>query len=260
MKKFAFLFVLLALCASVSLAQETSNIVKVPLSQPEIDRIVQKVTENEGHFRMALGDYNFTRDAIIQTIGMGGQVTGEFHRTSDIIVPPQGLKTEKIIYAPTPTLTEITITAEDLEDLGGVNPFALEPSAASQYNFNYVGKEHIDELDLYVFDVSPKVMPDPKKSKLRLFSGRIWVDDKDLMIVKTKGKAVPEWKDNRFPVVETWRENIDGKYWFPTYVYADDELVFDQGNVVHIRMKVTYKNYKVGHTDVKIIGEEDVPP
>jgi hypothetical protein len=190
---------------------------------------------------------------------MGGQVTGEFHRTSDIIVPPEGLRSEKIIYAPMPTLTEITITAEDLEDLGGVNPFALDPANASQYNFNYVGKEHIDEIDLYVFDVSPKVMPDPRKSKLRLFSGRIWVDDKDLMILKTKGKAVPEWKDNRFPVVETWRENIDGKYWFPTYVYADDELVFDKGNVVHIRMKVTYKNYKVGHTDVKIIGEEDTP-
>jgi hypothetical protein len=259
MRKLAFLFMLLVVLAATALAQETSNIVKAPLSQPEIDRIIKKVTENEGRFREALGDYNFSRKAVIQTIGMGGQVTGEYRRDSDIIIPPGGLRSEKIIYFPMPTLTEITVTAEDLEDLGGVNPFALEPSAVSQYNFNYVGKEHIDELDLFVFDITPKVMPDPKKSKLRLFSGRIWVDDKDLMIVKTKGKAVPEWKDNRFPVVETWRENIDGKYWFPTYVYADDELVFDKGNVVHIRMKVTYSNYKVAHTDVKIIGEEDTP-
>ena len=99
----------------------------------------------------------------------------------------------------------------DLEDLGGVNPFALEPRNISQYNFNYLGKEKIDELNLHVFEVAPKVMPNPK-SGIRLFTGRIWVDDEDLMIVKSKGKAVPETKDNKFPIVETWRENVDGKY------------------------------------------------
>jgi hypothetical protein len=258
MKKFVYLLVLTAIFAAVSFAQEASTIKKVPLSQPEIDRIIKKFTANEGMFRAALGEYNFSRKAIVQTIGMGGQVTGEFRRDSDMIIPPSGPRNERILFAPIPTLTEINITAEDLEDLGGVNPFALEPANADQYNFTYVGKDHIDELDLYVFDVAPKVMPDPKKTKLRLFSGRIWVDQDDLMIVKTKGKAVPEWKDNRFPTVETYRENIDGKYWFPTYVYADDELVFDKGNTVHIRMKVNYANYKVAHTDVKIIAEEDV--
>jgi len=242
------------------LAQSPSTIQKVSLNPAETDRIVKKFTANEGLFRTALADYNFSRKAIIQTIGMGGQVTGEYRRDSEMIIPPAGERFERILFAPIPTLTEISVTAEDLEDLGGVNPFALEPSAVSQYNFSYVGKEHIDELDLFVFDVTPKVIPDPKKSKLRLFTGRVWVDDKDLMIVKTKGKAVPEWKENRFPIVETYRENIDGKYWFPTYVYADDELVFEK-NSVHIRMKVNYTNYKLAHTDVKIIGEEeDVKP
>jgi hypothetical protein len=125
------------------------------------------------------------------------------------------------------------------------------------YDFTFVGKERIDELDLYVFDVTPKVIPDPKKSKQRLFTGRVWVDDKELEIVKSKGKAVPETKENKFPVVETWRENIDGKYWFPTYVSSDDELVFDSGQVVKLRMRVKYGDYKLGHTDVKIIGEEE---
>src|SRR5678809_1415137 len=108
------------------------------------------------------------------------------------------------------------MTPEDLEDLGGVNPFALEPDAIPKYSFTYVGKDHIDELDLWVFDVTPKVMPDAKKIKDRLFSGRIWVDTQDLQIVKTKGKGVPETKNNKFPSVETYREHIDGKYWFPT--------------------------------------------
>ncbi|HYJ92883.1 MAG TPA: hypothetical protein VEV84_16345 [Pyrinomonadaceae bacterium] len=259
MRKLA-LSVIIAAFFALSVAAQDDQIQKAPLSQPEIDKILKKVSENEGMFRQALGQYNFDRSATIQTVGLGGNITGTYRRDSELIIQPDGPRMEKIIFAPTPTLTEISVTAEDLEDLGGVNPFALDPANVSQYNFNYVGKQHIDELDLYVFDVTPKVIPDPKKSKLRLFTGRIWVDDHDLMIVKSRGKAVPETKDNKFPVVETWRENIDGKYWFPTYVSADDQLVFGNGDVHHIRMKVKYNNYKLAHTDVRIIAEEDEKP
>ncbi|RMG07486.1 MAG: hypothetical protein D6735_02690 [Acidobacteria bacterium] len=130
-------------------------------------------------------------------------------------------------------------------------------SGSNANDFTLLGKERIDELDLYVFDVKPKVIPDPKKSKQRLFIGRIWVDDKDLQIVKSKGKGIPETKDNKFPVVETWRENIDGKYWFPTFISSDDELVFDNGFTVKIRMRVRYYNYKQTRTDVRILDDEE---
>jgi hypothetical protein len=129
----------------------------------------------------------------------------------------------------------------------------LEPSKIPQYDFKYVGKEKIDELNLYVFDVSPKVMPNPKKTKERFFLGRVWVDDQDLQIVKTKGKGVPETKVNKFPVVETYREQIDGRYWFPTYSYADEELIFENGEPLHIRMKIRYSDFVPAHADVKII-------
>ena len=260
MKKLALSLVITTFFALSVAAQNQDQIQRVPLSQPEIDKILKKVSENEGLFRQALGEYNFDRSATIETIGLGGNITGVFRRDSELIIQPDGPRMEKILFAPTPTLTEISVTSEDLEDLGGVNPFALEPSKISEYNFSYVGKQRIDELNLFVFDVTPKVIPDPKKSKTRLFTGRIWVDDQDFMIVKSKGKAVPETKDNKFPVVETWRENIDGKYWFPTYIAADDQLVFGNGNVVHLKMKVKYNNYKLAHTDVKIIAEEDGIP
>src|SRR6185295_15740719 len=96
---------------------------------------------------------------------------------------------------------------------------------------------------LYVFDVAPKVMPNPKKTKERFFMGRVWVDDQDLQIVKTRGKGVPETKTNKYPIVETYREHIDGRFWFPTYSYSDDELLFDNGNTLRIRMKVKYTDY-----------------
>ena len=251
------LFGLLLLCFTTFAAfAQTSGIVKKDLSQTEIDRIVKSFTENEARFRNALNIYVFNRNATIQTIGMGGQVSGMYRRDSFLNLAEDGTRSEKILYAPISTLTEITITAADLDNLSGTDPFAIDPAAASQYNFTFLGTEKIDELGLYVFEVSPKVIGDPKKTKQRNFSGRIWVDDKDLMIVKSKGKAVPEPKGEKFPAVETWRENVDGKYWFPSFTAADDELVFDNGTVVKVRMRVKYTNYSVGRSNVKILDDE----
>lgn len=250
------LFGLAILCFSaIGTFAQTSNIIKKDLSQAEIDRIVKAFTANEAAFRNALTNYVFDRSANFQTLGMGGQVSGVYRRDSYMSLTADGRRLEKISYFPMPTTS--VITNEDLEDLGGVTPFALESSLVSQYNINYVGKEKIDELDLYVFDVTPKVIPDPKKSKLRLFTGRIWVDDKDLMIVKSKGKAVPETKVNKFPIVETWRENVDGKYWFPSYASSDDELVFDNGDSYKIKLRVKYNNYRVGRSEVRILDDDE---
>ncbi|HEY3040522.1 MAG TPA: hypothetical protein VGJ66_17425 [Pyrinomonadaceae bacterium] len=226
------------------------------LSQAEVDRIIKSFTEKEAQFRKALNQYSFKRDAILQSLGMGGQITGEYHRVSYFTFDDQGNRYEKISYFPMPSFAG-TVSQEDLEDLGGIQPFALEPSKIAQYDFKYVGKEKIDELDLYVFDVSPKVKPDPKKTKERFFSGRIWVEDQDLQIVKTKGKGVPETKNNKFPIVETYREQIDGRYWFPTYSYADEELIFDNGDPLHIRMKIRYSDFEPARATVTIKEIDD---
>lgn len=244
-------------CSALGAFSQTSNIVKKDLSQAEIDRIVKSFTTNEARFRDALTGFIFSRSASIQTVGMGGQISGTYRRDSLMNLAEDGRRIEKIVYAPISTLTEITISAADLDNLSGVDQFAIDPAAAPQYNFTYVGKEKIDELDLYVFDVSLKVTPDPKKIKQHYFSGRIWVDDRDLMIVKTKGKAVPEQKDERFPVIETWRENVDGKYWFPSLASSDDELVFDNGNAVKVKVRVKYKDYAIGRSEVRVLDDDE---
>lgn len=248
---------IILLAASFAVLGQASTFTKADLTQPEVDKIVSKFTQNERLFRRALNVYAFTRNATIQTIGMGGQVTGSYRRDSFMTFDAAGNRIEKIQFFPVSTLTEITISQADIENLGGLDPFAIEPSHIDKYKFTYLGKEKIDELDLYVFDVAPKVVPKAEKDGLRLFSGRIWVDDRDLLIVKSKGKAVPEWKDERFPVIETWRENIDGKYWFPSFSSSDDELVFRNGQVVKIKVRVKYSAYSVGRTDIKIIDEEE---
>lgn len=230
-----------------------------PVDPVEADRIIRAFTAKETEFRQALNNYSFKRDALIQSIGMGGQVIGEYHRVSTFTFDDKGNRYEKISFFPMSSMPEVT--AEDIEDLGGIEPFALEPSRISKYDIRYVGKEKIDELNLHIFDVTPKVMPDPKKTKERLFTGRVWVDDQDLQIVKTRGKGVPETKDNKFPTVETYREHIDGRYWFPTYSYADEELVFENGGSLHVRMKVRYMDFTPARATLKVteIGEEDEP-
>jgi TonB family protein len=247
---------LMALCTFTGLAQTAAD---GPMNPAEAERIIRSFTAKEAEFRRALNSYAFKRDALIQSIGMGGQVIGEYHRVSNFTFDEQGNRYEKITFFPMSSMPEVT--AEDIEDLGGIKPFALEPSKIDKYNIRYVGKERIDELNLYIFDVQPKVMPDPKKTKERLFSGRIWVEDQELNIVKTKGKGVPETKLNKFPTVETYRENIDGRFWFPTFSYADEELVFENGNSLHVRMKVRYTDFTPTRATLKVteIGEGEVP-
>lgn len=258
------LFSLVAFCISVisAAAQQPSNIVKADLNQTQINEIVKKFTDHESEFRQALGIYAFNRDAKVQTLGLGGQITGTFIRNSFMSFKEDGSRFEKILYSPISTLQGLSISPEDIDNLGGVNPFAIEPKYVNDYNFTFVGKEKIDDLNLYVFDVAPKVLPNPKKTTLKYFSGRIWVDDQDLMIVKSKGKAVPEGKDmngldQRFPVMETWRNSVDNKYWFPVFSTSDDELVFSSGYVVKIKVRVKYSNYRVGRSDVKILDDDE---
>jgi len=257
MKKLILAISLLTLFASILYAQADDQITKTSLSPEENQKIIKKFSDLESIFRRALNNYSFKRDAVVQTLGFGaGQITGEYHRTSLFTFDDSGKKYEKILFFPMSTLTEISITPSDLEDLGGVNPFALEPERIQYYNITFVGKQKIDELSLYVFDVAPKVMPD-MKSGVRLFQGRIWVDDVDLHIVKSKGKGVPEDKKNKYPVVETWRENIGGKYWFPTYATSNDELLFSTGQTVRMKVRVRYSDYKEAQATVKVLDDDE---
>lgn len=202
-------------------------------------RIVAQFIERETAFQRDFTRYNFQREAVIQGIGKGGQVTGEYHRLSRLSFDEQGHLIERVVKMPTPTLTP---SQTDLEDLNSIQLFVLEAAKLPQYEFKFVGREHIDEINTYVFDVAPRVMPNPKKSKERYFQGRVWIDDQDFQLVKAKGKGVPEGKEV-FPTFVYYREH-DGHYWVPSRINADDELVEPKtGAVFRIRMRVTYTDH-----------------
>src|SRR5579862_279507 len=226
---------------------------KSPLGPPTIpvDEIVQKFAAREAEFKIERDNFTYTQTFTIQTLDSSGRPDGEHTMTSEIVFTPSGKRYEHVTYAPAPTLERITLSQQDMDDLEHVQPFVLTTTELPKYNVKYVDHVQLDELTAYVFDVAPKTL----EKNQRYFLGRVWVEDKDFEIVKTDGKAVPDIRkggqENVFPRFETFRENIEGHYWFPTYTRSNDVLRFSSGDIP-IRMTVKYENYKRFGVTVKI--------
>ncbi len=204
--------------------------------------VIPKFAAKESEFSQARNNYTYRQTVRIQELDEAGGVRGKYEIVSDIIFSPEGKRTEKVVRAPVSTLKNLILTPEDEQDLRNVQPFVLTSGELNKYEINFLGKQNADEIPCYVFAVKPKKMEQGQ----RYFEGQIWVDDRDLQIVKTYGKGVGLLKrgsDNQFPKFETYREQIDNKYWFPVYTRADDTLHFQTGPQ-KIRMTVKYEDYK----------------
>jgi hypothetical protein len=242
----------------VAQRDSSSEISTAPPSVP-VEQIIQQFAAREEEFRKERDNYTYTQTFVIQTIDADGMPDGEHRMTSEILFTPGGKRYERVTDAPAPTLQRISLSQQDLDDLEHVQPFVLTTQELPKYNVTYVGRQQLDELGAYVFDVAPKTI----EKNQRYFQGRIWVEDKDLEIVKTDGKAVPDIKkkgnENVFPRFETFRENIEGHYWFPTYTRSNDTLHFTGGDV-RIRMTVRYANYKRFGVTIKLGTATEVKP
>jgi hypothetical protein len=210
-------------------------------SPAEIDTIIQKFAAKESQFAKARENYMYKQSARIQEFDDAGNPGGRWEEVSEIMFP-EGKRAERVIRAPVQNLRMIVMTPEDLEDIRKVQPFVLTTTELPNYTITYLGRQAVDEIGTYVFAVRPKKM-EPGK---RYFAGQVWVDDRDLQIVKSYGRAtgiLKGSKDQQFPKFETYREQIDGKYWFPTYTIANDTLHFKE-NDVRIKQTIRYEDYK----------------
>jgi len=228
--------------------------------------VIQKFAARETQFKIARDNYTYRQTIKIETPEDGGT----FEQTWDVLFDDQGRRMENVVFAPQSSLQLVSMSREDFEDIRSVLPFVLTSAEIPLYDVSYVGRQQEDELTTYVFDLQPKQMLPGK----RYFEGRVWVDDHDFQIVKTKGRTVPQFKansgkgggkkvkagqENLFPAFTTWREQIDGQYWFPTYTRADDTLHFSTGDV-RIRETIKYTNYKRFGSKVRITYEgQEIP-
>jgi hypothetical protein len=211
-------------------------------SEEEVGQIIQKFAARESEFAAARENYTYRQTARLLEVDEFGNERGRWEMVTDILFV-NGKRTEKVIRAPVATLRNIILTPEDEQDLRNVQPFVLTAGEVSDYLIRYLGTQKVDEIPAYVFAVKPKKLEQGK----RYFQGIIWVDDRDLQIVKSYGRGVGLVKkgtDQQFPKFETYREQIDGKFWFPVYTRSDDVLQFESGPAQRIRMTVRYEDYK----------------
>src|SRR5271167_1964063 len=245
-----------ALCGPVSLTAFGDEGALDPAQPKGVtpEEIIQRFAAKEKEFKTALDQYGYRQTVKVQTVD-GDTPDGEYQQVFDVSFDDQGKKVKNVVFAPQSTLQRIMMTEQDIDDIENRLPFVLTSDEIGEYSILYVGQQQEDDLHCYVFDIAPKKI----EGKKRYFQGRIWVDDHDFQIVKTYGKTVPDitkkkGQENLFPKFTTYREQIDNKYWFPTYTRADDTLQFSTGGV-KIREIVKYENYKKFGSKVKITYE-----
>ena len=228
-------------------------------SPEQIQKIIQEFAAKEELFKEARNNYTYHQTNKVQTLDADGSVDGQYEQAWDILYDDAGKRIERVTYAPPDTLKRIQITEQDIDAFRNIQPFVLTSAELPEYDIKYMGHVKVDEITAYVFSVRPKEL---KKGR-QYFQGTVWVDDRDLQIVKSEGKNVPELTtkhgENLFPRFATYREQIDGKFWFPTYTEANDTLHFSNGPV-RIREVVKYTNYKQFKSTTKIKILSEVPP
>ncbi|MFY9853977.1 MAG: hypothetical protein WAK26_08890, partial [Terracidiphilus sp.] len=186
------------------------------------EEIIRRFAAKESKFQQALSRYTYQRSARVQTIDEDDHVDGEYYQVDDVSFDSTGKRAEKTVFAPQNTLQRVMMSPSDLQNIQSSNFFVLTVAQIDHYNLTYAGRQKVDEVDCYVFDVIPKII----EKKHRYFSGRIWVVTAGVQIVVTEGRmvsAVARKKDLDPPLM-TWRQPVDGHYWFPAYARAEGVL------------------------------------
>jgi len=211
-----------------------------------VQDVIAKFGAAEATVKEARQHYTYKQDVRMQTLS-GTSVTGEFHEVSTVSYDAKGKRVEEVTFAAQPTLKGLQLEENDMEDIRVFMPLLLTSEDLPRYNLTYAGQQHVDDLDTYLFRVEPKKKEETGK---RYFEGQIWVDVQDFQIVKVCGKSGPEKvqvkKHERAhlqPMFVTYRQQVDGRYWFPAYTRSDDTLRFPAGSL-HLRQVIKYTDYK----------------
>jgi hypothetical protein len=248
-------------------AQDSSGFGKLDLAPPTgttSDEIIKKFGAREAEFAQARENYTFRQTVKVDTIDDDSKkVDGEYQQVTDITFSREGKREEHVVFAPQNTLQRVMMSPVDFDEIEHRLPFILTTADLPQYDVTYVGRQKIDDIDTYVFDAGPNHI----EKNHHYFQGRVWVDQQDFQIVLINGKTVPQdtrpGHEDLQPPFTTYYEQIDGKYWFPTYTKAEGVLHFKAqtgalSDDVHMRSVVKYTDYKQFRSTSRIIynGED----
>ncbi len=209
------------------------------------DEIIRRFSQKEDQFIAARPNYGYRKTIRIDEFGDDGKPAGQFLMVTEATRAANGQVINKVVQKPQSTLHYFNVESEDVRELDRIPAFPLTTSQLAKYDLKYIGEEQVDELDCYIFKVKPKAL-DRTHAYL---DGLVWVDTKYVEVVKTYGRWVNELGEVRsatlpFTLFETYRENVDGKYWFPNYARSDDVLHLKDVSVP-VRLVIKWTEFKV---------------
>jgi len=232
-------------------------------SPAQIQQIIQTFTTHEREFRGLLANnYTYTESILVEELNDSGDLEpGNFQQVNEIQYAPSGARSIVCTFCPQNTLQNVTLTQEDLTDMFNMNMYTISVDELPQYKITYVDHEPLDQITAYVFDIAPKEIVKGH----RYFQGKVYVDDQSQMIVKSIGKVVPDEYDkhgvptNEFLPFTVWRQEVDGKYWFPVYTLMQGSLKFPGQPDQPMQMVIQFKNYKQFRATTRIISVRALP-
>ena len=206
--------------------------------------IIKSFAQKEDLYQSTRPQYAYRKTIRIQEFGPDGKPTGEYNATYDAVRSGDGKLYEKAIAAPESTLQYLQFEPEDAQYLTRIPPYPVTLGQMAKYDLQYLSTEKVDEVDCYIFQVHPKVLD----RQHPLFDGILWVDQKYLEVVKTYGKWVTDLGAAHPPTLpfgmfEIYRENVDGKYWFPDYARAEETYKLKDRDIP-IRVTIKWTNFK----------------
>ena len=207
------------------------------------DEIIRRFAAKEDDMLRAIMGYTFQKDVRLQEIGPDNKPAGQLEIVTQLRIAPDGKMYEKPVSRQPSTLHFLDLQRGDSDLLAPTPLFPLTTAMLPKYEITYGGKQPLDELSAYYFTVKPRALDRTRA----YFSGVVWVDAQDLVIVKTMGKWVTEIgdvtaSDVPFTVFETYRQQIGKNLWFPAYSRSDD--TFQAGNAsVPIRVIIKWTDF-----------------
>jgi hypothetical protein len=206
--------------------------------------IIKRFSEKEDVYLAARPHYGYRKTIRIDEFDAEGKLAGQFLQVTETVRGDNGRTFNKMTQRPQSTLRSLSPEPEDLKELEKIPLFPLTTAQLAKYDLKYLGAEQIDEINCYIFQVKPKGLDRTQA----YFDGIVWVDTKYLELVKTYGKWVTELGDAHvagmpFTMYETYRENVDGKYWFPNYVRSDSTLHLQQAGIP-VRLIIKWTEFK----------------
>jgi hypothetical protein len=208
------------------------------------DEIIRKFVAKEDQFASVRPTFVAKKTIRIDEYDRNGTIIGQFLQVSEATRMPDGRVVNKVVEHPQSTLHSFALEPADVKELDRIPQFPINSAQLAKYDLKYIGTEKIDEIDTYIFKVTPKSV-DRKSAYL---DGIVWVDTQYLEVVKTYGKWVNELGDVKFAQMpfttfETYRENVDGKYWFPNYERSDETVHVKDGDFP-VRLVIKWTDFK----------------